>query len=248
VRIFELVALLSSPLKFSRDRAGVELYAIIRTLCARPNTPPRSYTPVLIPPRWREDVAQDILLRLAEDGEAIVARMRAGEGAGETYVRRMIAARYLTLVRRMMREVAELDPARIAAPVHPAVHVDEELDRGRGIVESVLDRLGAPDGVRRTYEEMHALAAGSVTMERCIERELGAAHGEAAFRTARNRLQQRHRRVRVSLLESIEQLTRDGALDPDDAHVGTWFVERVLNRAPKRQGASGSQTLRSPGV
>jgi hypothetical protein len=244
VSIFDFVALLSSPNTSRRNAAGVELYPIIRTLCARPNTPPRSFTPVLIPPRWREDVAQDVLLRLAEDGGAIVARMKdAGDGAAETYVRRMIAARYLTLVRRM-REVGELDPGRIAAPAPAPVDQEDEPEQGRAVVESVLRRLDAPAEVRRTYEEMDALAAGRVTMEQCIERELGTTPTLAAFRTARNRLQQRHRRLRVSLLEAIEQLARDGALDAEDALLGARFVERVLNRAPKRRAPSDRRTAR----
>jgi hypothetical protein len=81
-------------------------------------------------------------------------------------------------------------------------------------------------------------------MEQCIERELGTTPTLAAFRTARNRLQQRHRRLRVSLLEAIEQLARDGALDPEDAQVGARFVERVLNRAPKRRSPSDRRTAR----
>jgi hypothetical protein len=244
--MLELVALLSCPIRSRRDRAGAELYAIVRSLCARPNCPPRSVTPVLVPVRWREDIAHDVMLKLTESGEAIIGRMlaRSPEAhlAAETYVRRMIAAHYLTLVRRC-RTVVQLDCTRVAASV-PAAETDEQSGRGRGVVEGVLTRMAASPEARRSFEDMDALAAGLMTMEECIERELAggspSACPEAAFRTARNRLQQRHRRLRVALLSAIEQLFREGELDAEDARAAVRFVEHVLNRAPKRNAASFS--------
>jgi len=195
-----------------------------------------------------------VILALVESGEAIVGRMidrnpqfarvrdalpdlaAPGERveahrAAEAYVRRMIATRWLTLLRGVREAHEPLDELRIAAPA-PA-DPDAHVERARYVTEAALDAVAIRPDVRETFDEMFALATGDVTMDACVEREVGAAASPAARRAVRDRLQQRHRRLRVALCATIERLRRDGVLDADDARLGRQFVERVLNRSPK---------------
>jgi hypothetical protein len=199
---------------------------------------------------------------LVRDGRKIVARMIArspafesvraevlGSGrsadphvrfeahrAADSYLRRMVATSWITLLRREARQPKPSTRIVERTPRLAAVESGEQFDRAMSAVEAAVEVVTAGrTDLQATYREMWGLAMQEVTMEACTTRELGADTSPAARRAARDRLQQRHRRLRVLLVKALHDLERRHALDHEEAQLGRKFVEEVLNRGPKRR-------------
>jgi hypothetical protein len=215
-----------------------------------------------VPDRAREDVAADVMEALVRCSGKIVARMIArspgfqsvraealheGVGAGpqvrseahsaaDRYVNCMVATAWITIARRDGRQPKASTPTVERAHGSAGVEPDHQVDRAIGAVERALEAIAAArPQLHATYQEMWSLAMEEQTMAACIARELGTDGSPRAVIAARDRLQQRHRRLRVLLVKALEQLEDQHALDHDDARLGRRFVEEVLNRAPKHR-------------
>lgn len=214
---------------------------------------------MLVPPRRRDDVAAEVMFAIVRRGSGLVddmvarnaslagvhdialgaaaappslAALRLAADIGTSYVRHAIACTGISMQRKDRLKIDDTDPDRTPEP--PPVEAADEYDRAREIVEMALEHVAVfkPDA-RETYEQLLALAFDEVTMSACAEREVRDGAAKDA-KTARDKLQQRHRRLRVALCEALDWLESDDAIDAEAARLGRSFVERVLNRAPKR--------------
>ena len=170
-------------------------------------------------------------------GAAASPRARAeGHRAADFYLCRMVATAWITIVRREGRQPQASSPMIERAQGSPCPEPEEQIDRAIGAVEVALDAVavGRPE-LRATYREVWSLAMEDQTMAEGIARELGPDALPKVARTARDRLQQRHRRLRVLLVKALDDLEKRHLLDREDARLGRRFVEEVLNRAPKHR-------------
>jgi hypothetical protein len=161
------------------------------------------------------------------------------------YVQAMIATRYLDLhATRRERDWRSFD----ALPSPPAAEPQESpmLAAFHELKAAFLEGQGAlRDQKAATLQEVVELARGTCEMASLSRQEVdrdpklraqasrGAEDVTTAMKTARNRLQQRHKRLRDDLLQAIPDLVRRERLSAEDGELARGFVERLLRRRQK---------------
>lgn len=161
------------------------------------------------------------------------------------YVQAMLATRHLDLhAARREREWLSLDslPSTLAAepqesPMLAAFHELRVafLDAQGPLREQRAATLQQIIDLARGECEMGSLSRDEVERDPELRAQAsrGADDAHAALKTARNRLQQRHKRLRDELLQAIPDLVRRERLSAEDGELARGFVERLLRRRQK---------------
>jgi hypothetical protein len=171
------------------------------------------------------------------------------------YAQAMLATRHLDLqaTRREMdfRTLETVDLPSATEPLKSPM-----LSAFEGLTAAFLANQGAlREQKAATLQEVVELALGEREMESLSQDEVqrdpelrgraarGTEEATAAFKTARDRLQQRHKRVRDELLQAIPALVRHERLSAEDGELARGFVERLLRRRQRngRRAVKGTE-------
>lgn len=187
-----------------------------------------------------DDVVADVAFKLANP--EVIARISE---SAHGYVLRMLANRAKDAHRReasAARAMAKL----AAAAAKPVVWSDpEEDDRAERLFDQALAALLAHPGgrdadeLRERFAEIRALSSKALTMEALAEKTRKP--GEA-WKTARDRLYQQHKRARDALLSTLVRLEQTGALSEEDGE-----LVRAYLRGKKRRAVRSAPNARPGG-
>jgi len=193
---------------------------------------------------WMREVVESVESGTQPADEPLVRANRVIE----RYLRTMIGSRAHRKWKQEKRETGAVkDSGKEPKAEEQVVERPPEVFQAfETACEAAAEKL-TPDQAERfdeDFEQVLALAVGKTDMDSLVQQaidadaRLAAMPPEKARVTARNRLQQRHKRARDRMKETIDLLAESGALGREEADEALVAVDRLLTRRQIRPAKS----------
>jgi hypothetical protein len=212
----------------AREVCARELRALLLEFSGYALLEPLSRQYYCIPPQDRDEIVARVTLKVLERSPLEIAKK--GEAPSRTYLKTMLVRSFLTYKRKAARLVLvgeSLGQMYDATSTSTQSHRDDLEEVAR--VFDLLDRAFAYEierraeryraGPRLAWQQLKELLLDQASMREILERDegLSASASEAELKTSRDRVQQRHKRLRTSLAVAIDQMEEAGWLTEPDA-------------------------------